>query len=105
MRCTLDSIFEVGFGVELNCLDSEGSSSEEASRFSKAFDALNALVYRRFLDPFWKLKRFLHVSSEACLRKEAKVVDDFVKKLIVTKRKLLALKGDLVSNYQHFLEA
>ncbi|EXC25396.1 Cytochrome P450 704C1 [Morus notabilis] len=91
MRCTLDSIFKVGFGVELNCLE---GSSEETTEFMKSFDALNALVLWRFLDPLWKLKRFLHIGSEAFLRREAKIVDDFVYQLIWKKRQLLALKGD-----------
>ncbi|GMN52712.1 hypothetical protein TIFTF001_021857 [Ficus carica] len=43
------------------------------------------------------------INSEACLRKEAKVVNDFVKKLIVTKRKLLALKGDLNNGKEDIL--
>ncbi|KAJ4845544.1 hypothetical protein Tsubulata_021524 [Turnera subulata] len=87
MRCTLDSIFKVGFGVELNCLT---GSSREATEFMKAFDDSNALIYWRFVDPFWKLKRYFNVGSEASLRKNIKVIDDFVAKLISTKRKLLA---------------
>lgn len=94
MRCTLDSIFEVGFGVELNCLE---GLSEEGIEFMKAFDASHAGVWWRFLDPLWKLRRFLHIGSEASLRKQFKVVDDFVHQLITKKRKLLALKGNCVS--------
>ncbi|KAA8520542.1 hypothetical protein F0562_014798 [Nyssa sinensis] len=54
MRCALDSIFKVGFGVDLNCLE---GSSKEGCAFIKAFDDSNALSYWRFVDPFWKLKR------------------------------------------------
>lgn len=102
MRCTLDSIFKVGFGVELECL--EGSSTE-GSRFMKAFDDSNALVYWRYVDPLWKLKRFLNIGSEALLKKNIKIIDDFVHGLIRTKRKLLAVqrecneKEDILSRF------
>ncbi|KAL5539957.1 hypothetical protein UlMin_043880 [Ulmus minor] len=92
MRCTLDSIFEVGFGVELNCFD--GSSTEEAIAFMKAFDASNASVSWRFVDPFWKLKRFLNIGSEASFKKQVKVIDDFVHKTIRKKRELLESRRD-----------
>ncbi|KAJ4841597.1 hypothetical protein Tsubulata_044636, partial [Turnera subulata] len=87
MRCTLDSIFKVGFGVELNCLS---GSSSEGTEFMKAFDDSNALLIWRYVDPFWKLKRYFNVGSEASLKKNIKVIDDFVAKIISTKRKLLA---------------
>ncbi|KAL9385567.1 hypothetical protein Peur_022577 [Populus x canadensis] len=87
MRCTLDSIFKVGFGVELNCLE---GSNKEGTEFMKAFDDSNSLVYRRYVDPLWKLKRYFNICSEASLKKNIKIIDDFVTKLIGTKRKLQA---------------
>ena len=87
MRCTLDSIFKVGFGVELNCLE---GSSKSGTEFMKAFDDSNALVYRRYVDPLWKLKRYLNIGSEASLKKNIKIIDAFVTNLIRTKRNLLA---------------
>ncbi|XP_062154847.1 cytochrome P450 704C1-like [Alnus glutinosa] len=102
MRCTLDSIFKVGFGVELECLE---GSRKEGSAFMKAFDDSNALVYWRYVDPFWKLKRFLNIGSEAVLKKNIKIIDDFVHGLIRTKRKLLAMqqecndKEDILSRF------
>ncbi|KAH0980418.1 hypothetical protein GBA52_007595 [Prunus armeniaca] len=91
MRCTLDSIFKVGFGIDLNCLE---GSSKEGTAFMKAFDDSTALAYWRYVDPFWKLKRFLNIGSEATLRKNVKVIDDFVHQLIRSKRKLLAGQKD-----------
>ncbi|KAF8380395.1 hypothetical protein HHK36_027880 [Tetracentron sinense] len=91
MRCSLESIFKVGFGVDLNCL---GGSSKEGSAFIKAFDDSNALVYWRYVDPFWKLKRFLNMGSEAVLRKNMKLIDGFVYGIIQGKRKQLSVKGD-----------
>ncbi|KAL5572001.1 hypothetical protein UlMin_021598 [Ulmus minor] len=92
MRCTLDSIFKVGFGVELNCLE---GSSKEGSDFMKAFDDSNALVYWRYVDPFWKWKRFLNIGCEATLKNNINLIDDFVNKLIRNKRKLLAKQSNI----------
>ncbi|XP_004308440.1 PREDICTED: cytochrome P450 704C1-like [Fragaria vesca subsp. vesca] len=91
MRCTLDSIFKVGFGIELNCLE---ESSKSGIGFMKAFDESTALTYRRYVDPFWKVKRFLNIGSEASLRNYVKVIHDFVDHLIRSKRKLLDEEKD-----------
>ncbi|KAL2892371.1 hypothetical protein RDABS01_008280 [Bienertia sinuspersici] len=91
MRYTLDSIFKVGFGVDLNCLE---GSSKEGLEFMKAFDDANELVFQRYLDLLWKLKRLLNISSEAKLKKNIKVIDNFVNGLITTKRKQLAEQED-----------
>lgn len=98
MKCTLDSIFKVGFGVELNCLE---GSSKEGVEFMKAFDDANALVYWRYVDPTWKLKRALNIGSEAALNKNIKVIDTFVNAVITTKRKQLDEQHDSVS-YHYF---
>ncbi|MQL82170.1 hypothetical protein Taro_014630 [Colocasia esculenta] len=82
MKSTMDSIFEVAFGIELNCL--RGSSSEDAE-FVRAFDESSALIMWRFLNPFWKLSRLLNLGSEATLKKNIKRVDDYVYKLILSK--------------------
>ena len=94
MRCTLDSIFKVGFGIELNCLE---GSSKEGLAFMKAFDESTALSYRRYVDPFWKLKKFLNIGSEATIGNYVKVIHDFVHQLISKKRTLLASQKDSVS--------
>ncbi|KAJ7951018.1 putative Cytochrome P450 [Quillaja saponaria] len=95
MRSTLDSIVNVGFGVKLNCLE---GPTKEGSSFMKAFDDSNALIYWRFVDPFWKLKRFLNIGCEANLKKNIKIIDDFVRGLIKIKREQQAVKQD--SNYK-----
>ncbi|XP_056693521.1 cytochrome P450 704C1 isoform X2 [Spinacia oleracea] len=93
MRCTLDSIFKVGFGVDMNCLE---GSSKEGIEFMKAFDDANALVYWRYVDPLWKLRRALNIGSEATLKKNIKVMDAFVNGVITTKRKQLAEQQDSI---------
>ncbi|KAF8028232.1 hypothetical protein BT93_E0977 [Corymbia citriodora subsp. variegata] len=102
MRSTLDSIFKVGFGVELNCLQ---GSSKEGRAFMKAFDEANALIYWRYVDPSWKLKRLLKIGSEARLRNSIKLIDNFVHQLIRTKRNQLPVqrerndKEDILSRF------
>lgn len=86
MRYTLDSIFKVGFGVDLSCLE---GANKEGVEFMKAFDEANALVYWRFVDPSWKLKRALNIGSESVLRRNIKVIDEFVHGLIKKKRRQL----------------
>ncbi|XP_076934378.1 cytochrome P450 704C1-like [Bidens hawaiensis] len=83
MKSTLDSIFKVGFGFDLDTL----SGLDEASnRFMKAFDESNSLVFWRFVDLLWKLKRFLSIGSEADLKQNIRIVDEFVYGLIRNKR-------------------
>lgn len=95
MKCTLDSIFKVGFGIDLNCVE---GASKEGSVLMKAFDDSNALVYWRWVDPFWNLKRLLNVGTEYSLRKNLKIVHDFVNDLIKSKRKQLVAQKDHVSH-------
>ncbi|KAK8976318.1 hypothetical protein V6N11_027592 [Hibiscus sabdariffa] len=92
MKTALESIFKVGFGMDLNCLD--GLSNEEATTFSKAFDDANEAVNLRFADPLWKLKRFINIGSEASLKKNIEIVEKFVHNVISTKKELLAVKSD-----------
>ncbi|KAK6260789.1 hypothetical protein SCA6_015263 [Theobroma cacao] len=86
MKYTMESMFKVGFGIDLNCME---GSSEEGTTFVKAFDDANELVYMRYMDPFWKLKRALNIGSEASLKKNIKVIDNFIHNVISTKKKLL----------------
>ncbi|XP_065852467.1 cytochrome P450 704C1-like isoform X2 [Euphorbia lathyris] len=79
MKSTLDSIFKVAFGVDL---DSMCGSNEEGILFSNAFDNASALTLWRYADIFWKIKRFLNIGSEAALKKNVKVIDEYVYKLI-----------------------
>ncbi|KAK4794954.1 hypothetical protein SAY86_012948 [Trapa natans] len=81
-----DSIFKVGFGVDLNCLE---GSYKEGTDLMKAFDEANALIYRRYVDPLWRLKRYFNMGTEASLRKDIETIDAFVFQLIRTKRDLL----------------
>ncbi|XP_027337405.1 cytochrome P450 704C1-like [Abrus precatorius] len=102
MRCTLDSIFKVGFGTELNCLE---GSSKEGSEFIKVFDESNALIYWRYVDPFWRIKRFLNIGCESTLKRNVKIIDDFVHGIIKNRKAQLAVqqesnvKEDILSRF------
>ncbi|XP_043707576.1 cytochrome P450 704B1 isoform X2 [Telopea speciosissima] len=73
MRMTLDSICKVGFGVEIGTLTPELPEN----RFAWAFDTANIIVTLRFIDPLWRVKRFLNIGSEALLDQSIKIIDDF----------------------------
>ncbi|KAF9613966.1 hypothetical protein IFM89_014031 [Coptis chinensis] len=90
-RYSLDSIFKVGFGVDLNCL---GGSNTEGTMFIKALDDSNESVYWRYCDLFWRIKRYLNIGAEAILKKNIQVMDNFVYGLIQRKRELLASQTD-----------
>ncbi|KAF8032413.1 hypothetical protein BT93_D1357 [Corymbia citriodora subsp. variegata] len=79
MKSTLDSIFKVAFGVEL---DSMCGTSEEGAEFSRAFDNASAMTLWRYVDVSWQIKKFLNIGSEAALKKNIRIIDDFVYKLI-----------------------
>ncbi|KAG2574163.1 hypothetical protein PVAP13_7KG295306 [Panicum virgatum] len=75
MRSTLDSIFEIGFGVNLGSLT---GSSEEGAAFARAFDDASEQVLYRFFDLFWKVKRFFSIASEAAMKRSVRTIDGFV---------------------------
>ncbi|KAJ0803330.1 putative abieta-7,13-dien-18-ol hydroxylase [Helianthus annuus] len=91
MKTTLDSILKIAFGTDL---DSMCGSSEEVVRFSNAFDDASALTLRRYVDITWKIKRLFNIGSEAKLKQNVKVVDEFVYKLIQTKTQQMNNRQD-----------
>ncbi|XP_044505318.1 cytochrome P450 704C1-like [Mangifera indica] len=110
MKATLDSVFKVILGIDLDALS---GTYEEGARFTQAFDTANGFTSYRFVDFFWKIKRFLNIGSEAKLKKSIKVVDDFVYKLIKSKMEQLnnphedlhpGKKEDLLSRFLELKE-
>ncbi|KAK9935122.1 hypothetical protein M0R45_022236 [Rubus argutus] len=78
MRMTLDSICKVGFGVEIGTL----APNLPDNQFAQAFDTANIIVTYRFIDPLWKIKKYLNLGSEALLDKSMKTIDDFTYSVI-----------------------
>eukprot|EP01018_Ginkgo_biloba_P016142 Gb_31692 [translate_table: standard] len=102
MRSTMDAICKVGFGVDLNSLSSSNYGAEAS--FAKAFDSANAMVHWRYVDSFWRLKRYFNVGSEAILRQNIRIVDDFVYKVIKRRRQEISsqnsyVKSDILSRF------
>ncbi|KAJ8900284.1 hypothetical protein K2173_024924 [Erythroxylum novogranatense] len=94
MKSTLDSIFKVAFGIELDCMC---GTNEESRRFSDAFDDASAKTLWRYVDVLWKMKKLLNVGSEASLKQNIKQIDDFVYKLINIKIELMRNTKDYYS--------
>ncbi|KAL6979522.1 hypothetical protein U1Q18_021183 [Sarracenia purpurea var. burkii] len=109
MKPILDSLFKVGFGVEL---DTMCESSEECTKFSNVFDDSSAMTLRRLVDPFWKIKRALNIGYEAELKKKIKILNDFVYKLIRSKTEQTSMspsdsstkREDILSRFQQMGE-
>ncbi|KAM7266297.1 hypothetical protein ACFE04_004194 [Oxalis oulophora] len=55
---------------------------EEGTKFSNAFDEASEISTMRVVDVFWKIKKFLNIGSEAKLKNNVKMIDDYVYKLI-----------------------
>lgn len=82
MKSSLDSIVRILLGIEL---DTMRGTNEEGIRFSYVFNEANEFTLYRYVDFFWKIKRFLNIGSEAVLRNHIKVIDQFMYKLIKSK--------------------
>ncbi|CAM0903271.1 unnamed protein product [Alopecurus aequalis] len=87
MRSTLDSIFKIGFGVNLGGLS---GSSKEGAAFARAFDDASEQVLYRFFDLLWKAKRLLNVSSEAAMKRSVRTINEFVYAVIDKKIEQMA---------------
>ncbi|VFQ95262.1 unnamed protein product [Cuscuta campestris] len=103
MRMTLDSICKVGFGVEIGTL----AQDLPENGFAKAFDAANIIVTLRFIDPLWKIKKFLNIGSEAILDQSIKTIDDFTYSVIRRRKAEIehtqmndkSMKNDILSRF------
>jgi cytochrome P450 len=102
LRSTMDSICKVAFGIEVNSLTNTNSGAEAS--FAKAFDAANTMLFWRYFDITWKLKRYFNIWSEANMKEIIKRVDDFVYKVIQSRRREISaqnnyLKPDILSRF------
>ncbi|KAI4347461.1 hypothetical protein L6164_008273 [Bauhinia variegata] len=104
MKVTLDSVFKVVLGVEL---DTMCGTYEEGTKFSNAFDEASAATMNRYFNIFWKIKRFFNIGSEAVLKNSIQVIDEYVYKLVkikieqVTKLQddFSTRRGDILSRF------
>ncbi|TMW66558.1 hypothetical protein Poli38472_014906 [Pythium oligandrum] len=72
---TIETFAEMGFGIEMNCLD-----AEEEHDFQSAFDSAQRMVVLRYQRPsfVWKLQRLFGIGAEKQLKQDIKVIDDTV---------------------------
>lgn len=101
MKYSLESIFKVGFGADLNCME---GSNRVGSAFIKAFDDATSLIYWRYIDPTWKVQRLLNIGFEASLAKNVKYLNEFVQEVIIKKREQMEMqqnndKEDILSRF------
>ncbi|OIV91478.1 hypothetical protein TanjilG_02096 [Lupinus angustifolius] len=98
MKSTLDSVFKVVLGVEL---DTMCGTYEEGTQFSYAINEASAAIMYRFFNFLWKIQRLLNIGSEAVVRKNLRIVDEFVYKLIKSKieQHKKVMKGDILSSF------
>ncbi|CAN1180560.1 Cytochrome P450 704C1 [Linum perenne] len=89
MKSTLDSMFKVGFGMDLTSLS---ESDDLAQQFTTAFDEANAITFRRFVDLIWWLKKAFNVGLEGRLKQNMKIIDAFIYQLIERKREQMMMK-------------
>lgn len=103
LRLAFDSYCKVGFGSEMGTLQQNPSSEQLA--FANAFDDCNAMVFFRYVDPLWKLKRWLMVGKEAKFAKDVATLDNIVFALIDQRRREMQegdknnVKFDLLSRF------
>jgi len=104
MKSTLDSVFKVILGVEL---DTMCGTYREGTEFSNAFDEASAAIMFRYVNFLWKVQRFLNIGSEAVLKKNLRVIDEYVYTVIRSKieqsqkpqNNSSELKGDILSRF------
>ncbi|KAL3341982.1 hypothetical protein AABB24_026147 [Solanum stoloniferum] len=87
-KSTLETVFKILLGVDLD------TTTEDGILFSNSFDEASAVTLYRYVDVFWKVKRFLKIGSEANMNKCIKVVDEFVYKIIRNKIEQMSKSRD-----------
>ena len=77
-KYTLQSIGEIGFGVDLECLRADAQVDVP---FESAFDTATAGIIDRFMNPFWPLLRRFNLGSEKKMSASLKIIKDFADKV------------------------
>ncbi|GMF43780.1 unnamed protein product [Phytophthora fragariaefolia] len=74
-RFTMEAFTEIGFGVQMNCLE-----SDKEHPFQTAFDRSQQLLILRFVRPiwFWKAQRMLGIGAEGQIQQEMNVINSTI---------------------------
>jgi cytochrome P450 len=99
-RFTIQAFAQMGFGVDLNCLE-----REDDHPFQLAFDSAQRILTQRFIRPtwFWKIQRVLSVGLEGQLKRDIEIIDTTVMEIITQslarrqRQQSGTLRGDIVS--------
>mmetsp|Transcript_43301 Transcript_43301/g.92688 ORF Transcript_43301/g.92688 Transcript_43301/m.92688 type:complete len:501 (-) Transcript_43301:215-1717(-) len=75
-RFTLDTIGAVGFASDI------GSLKKADSPFLKSFDRAQQLLMTRFINPLWKVERYLNIGSEREVKVHIKTLTDYAQKIV-----------------------
>jgi cytochrome P450 len=104
---TMDVFTKIGFGVELNNLETGFADPKGSSRFNEAFDLAMATIVERVQTPqlLWRFKRFFDIGTEKVFRENMAIINglvyDVINKSMEMKRNNdtagLAKRKDLVS--------
>lgn len=71
---------------------------KRAKHSRRHFDEASAQTLYRVFDIFWNVKRFLNIGAEARMKKNVKLIDDFIYNMIDKKiEQMSTQKGDFVS--------
>ncbi|KAJ7568899.1 hypothetical protein O6H91_01G052200 [Diphasiastrum complanatum] len=107
MRTTLDSICELGFGLELGSL----SPLLPQVPFANAFDRVSEAIALRSWNLFWRTRRALRLGHEKELQNCIEQLDAFTSKVIQQRRKVIEeanknneenTREDLLSRFMSF---
>lgn len=98
-RLTIDITTIITFGIDLCSIQ-----RDQQHHFALAFDELSFLCQKRFLDPFFQVKKVLRLTrNENRIRELKNVVDEFAYDVIARKRRLSShgspLGPDLLSRF------
>ncbi|KAG0749659.1 hypothetical protein G6F16_003497 [Rhizopus arrhizus] len=102
-KYTLDSFILLGFGVQLNALN-----SKEKVPFAASFDECQLNSFQRFVNPFWKLTEPITAffqPTKKSTRQHLKTINEFADQVIQKRRKEMANgeihRRDLLSRFMN----
>ncbi|TMW62725.1 hypothetical protein Poli38472_005343 [Pythium oligandrum] len=103
-RFTMEAFAEIGFGIQMDCLE-----KEEEHPFQSAFDSIQRTIVLHFILPgfVWKLQALLGIGAEGRFKKDLKVIDDTVLDIIaksIQRRQDSADKHDSADLVSLFLD-
>ena len=86
LRLLFDVTSKIAFGVDLNTVSEINSTKEDQHPFFTAFDEMSCVIYNRFSDPLYPMKRRFGIGSEKHTAKLKCTIDDFAMGVIAERR-------------------